>query len=85
MAGESPDVWKEEEGSVLPKGNNSDGFNQLKNVSSMSIFLKLCETYLLEQLREEVELPPNQFDGTQGARTKTPTGGPYIRPVRMLG
>ena len=44
LHGRWPAAWKREEGTVIPKQTNPESPDQLRNVSCMSIFVKLCET-----------------------------------------
>ena len=68
--GRWPAIWKEEEGSLIPKKTMPESFGELRNVSCTSIFSKLAETYLLDRLREETDLEETQFGGQKGSSTE---------------
>ena len=61
-----PKIWKTEEVSVIPKTGWPEDYRQCRNVSCTSIYAKLCETYLLDQLYEEVPPEICQFGGLRG-------------------
>ena len=65
-----PAIWKCEEGTIIPKNGCLVNFDESTLITSTSIFSKLCELYLLEQLCEEVSLPRDQFGGQPGAGTE---------------
>ena len=67
--GSWPDIWKEEEGTVIPKCSLPEGFGQLRNISCTSIFSKICESFLLDWLLEEIPFNPTQFGARKGAGT----------------
>jgi hypothetical protein len=68
--GDWPEIWKTVEDTVIPKKGMPDSFDQCRNISCSSIFSKLCETYLLESLQEEVPLSIQQFGGIKGSGTE---------------
>ena len=64
-----PQLWKEEEGSVIPKKSTPTNLSECRNISSTSIFSKLCETYMMKMLTTEVVLNSKQFGGVKGLGT----------------
>ena len=64
-----PEVWSEEEVSIIPKTHNPDSFDACRNVSCTSLFSKLCESFVLDRMQEEVSLAETQFGGVKGTGT----------------
>ena len=64
---EWPSIWSQEEVSIIPKGQNVTDYSGCRNISCTSIFSKLCETFLLEDLTAEVTLTGPQFGGIKGS------------------
>lgn len=65
-----PTLWKAEEVTIIPKCLHPASLDQTRNISCTSVFSKLAESYLLERLNREVELPQEQFGGKQGMGTE---------------
>ena len=61
-----PAIWRQEEVSVIPKTGWPESYDQCRNVSCTSIYSKLCESFLLDQLYEEIEPEPHQYGGLKG-------------------
>ena len=61
-----PRIWKVEEVTVIPKGSWPTEYEGCRNVSCTSVFSKLCETFFLDQLHEEIPPEPHQFGGLKG-------------------
>ena len=61
-----PDIWKQEEVTIIPKTTRPDSLDQTRNISCTSILSKLAETLLLSKLAEEVTLGPDQYGGKKG-------------------
>ena len=49
-----PSLWKVVKETVIPKKETPESYDQCQNISCSSMFLKLCESFLLDQLQEEV-------------------------------
>ena len=64
-----PAIWRAEEVTVIPKTTTPTDLNQTRNISCTSVFSKLAETFLLEDLNREVALPTNQYGGKKGIGT----------------
>ena len=62
-----PKSWSEEEVSIIPKNANATNYSGCRNISCTSIFSKLCESFLLEDLVAKVKLRGPQFDGMKGS------------------
>ena len=61
-----PAIWKEEEGTIIPKCNHPESLDQTRNINCTSIFSKVCESYLVDWVLEVVDVDPQQF----GARNR---------------
>ena len=64
-----PVNWKREYVTVIPKKKLPEGMKDLRNISCTRFFSKVFETYMLENILEEIELKKNQFGGTKGFST----------------
>ena len=64
-----PGAWRKEEVSVIPKTKNPEDFDGCRNISCTSVFSKLCETYMLDWIYEEVPQEDSQFGGYKGSGT----------------
>ena len=62
-----PSLWKSETVTVIPKCTNPTDMKQLRNLSCTPLFSKVMETFLLDNLKKEVPLPPQQFGGIKGS------------------
>ena len=51
-----PELWKEQEVTVIPKSTMADSYTACRNISCTSVFSKLCEAYMLDDLTDEVKL-----------------------------
>ena len=56
-----PEIWQREEVSVIPKSNNVEDLDGCRNISCTSIFSKLCESFMMDCIHEEVTLTGPQF------------------------
>ena len=54
-----PDMWRQETQTIIPKLPSPDSFDQLRNLSCTNLLSKLLETYVLDKLKEEVQLGKN--------------------------
>ena len=61
-----PTVWKRETVSVIPKNLSPAGLSEMRNISCTPVLSKVMEFFLLERLRSEVKVKPNQFGGIPG-------------------
>ena len=61
-----PTVWKRETVSVIPKNLSPAGLSEMRNISCTPVLSKVMEFFLLERLRSEVTVKPNQFGGIPG-------------------
>ena len=64
-----PSRWKMEEVTVIPKKTMPESLDQCRNISCTSIFSKLAETYMMEEIRQEIKLNENQYGGSLGSGT----------------
>ena len=64
-----PSIWKREEVATLPKNGHPTDMDDCRGVSCTSVFSKLTETFMLEMLRDEIDLEGNQFGGIPGSST----------------
>ena len=55
--------------SAIPKSDEALTMDQLRNLSCTNALSKVLETFVLDRLREEVSLKPNQFGGVRGSGT----------------
>ena len=62
-------IWKIEIITVIPKCNNPENFDQLRNISCTLLVSKIFESYLFSWLREEVDMRRNQYGGEKGCST----------------
>ena len=62
-----PSLWAEEEVSIIPKSSNVTDYSGCRNISCTSVFSKLCESFMLEDLADEVTLRGPQFGGMKGS------------------
>ena len=67
QGGEWPRLWSEEEVSIIPKSSHVEDYNGCRNISCTSVFSKLCETFMMDCLHEEVTLIGPQFRGLKGS------------------
>ena len=65
--GSWPKLWAEEEVSVIPKGANANSYASCRNISCISIFSKLTESYMLDDLNNEVSLSTSQYGAQKGS------------------
>ena len=61
-----PQLWKQEQVTVIPKSSCPDSLSQLRNLSCTPLYSKLLETFVLEDLKSEINLSPAQFGGQKG-------------------
>ena len=64
-----PQIWKNEEVTTIPKHKHAEDFDSCRGISCTSIYSKLTETYMLDCLREEVQVGETQFGGLRGVGT----------------
>ena len=64
-----PAIWKIEIITVIPKCNNPEKSDQLRNISCTLLVSKIFESYLLSWIREEVNTRRNQYGGEKGCST----------------
>ena len=66
-----PKAWRKEEVTVIPKGNSDsvESLDNCRNISCTSIFSKLLESYMLDDIQSEVSLESNQYGGQRGCGT----------------
>ena len=66
MGGKWPKLWSQEEVTILPKTSSPASYDECRNVSCTSLFSKLCESFMLEMIHEEIQPEPHQFGGRRG-------------------
>ena len=59
-------IGKREEVTIIPKNNWPSGYEECRNITCTSIFSKFCETFLLDQLYEEIPPEIHQFGRLKG-------------------
>lgn len=64
-----PIAWKREYVTIIPKKKLPEEMKDLRNISCTRFFSKVFETYVLENILEEIELKKNQYGGTKGCST----------------
>ena len=62
-SGQWPRSWKTEHLTIIPKTPNPSSLAECRNISCTSIFSKILEGQVLEQLRKELAPDPNQYGG----------------------
>ena len=62
-----PSIWKLAEETIIPKKESPESLDECRNISCTSVFSKLCESYLLEDLQKEVTLSVSQYGGIKGS------------------
>ena len=65
-----PAIWKKEFVTVIPKKTNPRSLGDLRNISCTMLASKMYESYILDWLKEEVSLRPNQYGGIKGLSTE---------------
>ena len=58
-----PAMWKEETVVVIPKTSAPDSLNDLRNLSCTPLFSKIMEFFVLEHIKSQIKLRPNQYGG----------------------
>ena len=61
-----PKLWKKEEVTIIPKATHPSGLGQTRNISCTTIYSKLAESFMLDELKKEVSLSRQQFGGKKG-------------------
>ena len=61
-----PKAWKTEYLTVIPKNPNPGDLSECRNISCTALFSKVMENQLLQQLRQELVVDPEQFGGAKG-------------------
>ena len=64
-----PIAWKKEYVTVIPKKRMPEGLKDLRNISCTRFFSKVFESYMLQNILEEIEIKSNQFGGVKGCST----------------
>ena len=64
-----PISWKREYVTVIPKKKMPEGLKDLRNISCTRFFSKVFESYIMENILEEITLKRNQFGGVKGCST----------------
>lgn len=65
-AGIWPESWRLETQTAIPKKDEATDFDMLRNLSCTNSLPKIMESFVLENLRSEVQPRMNQFDGIKG-------------------
>ena len=61
-----PSEWKREFVTPIPKKSTPETQNDLRNISCTALVSKVYKSYVLQWLKEEVSVKPNQFGGEKG-------------------
>ena len=64
-----PCCWKKEFVTVIPKKPSPQGLGDLRNISCTLLASKVFESFVLDGLKLEVKLRPNQYGGVRGLST----------------
>ena len=64
-----PTCWKREFVTVIPKKQNPEAIGDLRNISCTLLASKVFESFVLDKLKTEVKLRPNQYGGVRGLST----------------
>ena len=64
-----PKVWSSEEVTTIPKTRDPEDFNQCRGISCTSIYSKLAEVFMLDILREKIDVGNEQYGGLRGVGT----------------
>ena len=65
-----PNVWRREEVTIIPKGSSvPQDYDSCRNITCTSVFSKLCETYMIDWIMEEIAQEESQFGGFKGSGT----------------
>ena len=67
VGGYWPSEWKKEHLTIIPKTPNPADLSECRNISCTSIFSKVLEGVLLQNLRKELVPDPAQYGGTPGS------------------
>ena len=65
-----PVCWKKEFVTVIPKNSSPSKLTDLRNISCTMLASKMYESYVLDWLKGEVKLRPNQYGGVKGMGTE---------------
>ena len=65
-----PEIWKIEEVTIIPKTSHPTTLDETRNISCTSIFSKLAEEFMLQELQKDVRLSECQFGGRKGCGTE---------------
>ena len=65
-----PTLWKQETVHLIPKNSSPASLSELRNLSCTPLFSKLMESFVLEQLKGEINLSSNQYGGMKGCSTE---------------
>ena len=63
ITGYWPSSWKTEHLTIIPKNPNPASLSECRNISCTSIFSKILEGVVLQQLRSELLPDPSQYGG----------------------
>ena len=61
-----PAAWKEETMVIIPKTSNPTEYSELRNLSCTALFSKILESYIIDDLKNELVGDSNQFGSTKG-------------------
>ena len=64
---EWPTIWKRETITVIPKSPAPTSLSELRDLSCTPLFSKLLERFILEELKKETKLSPDQYGGIRGS------------------
>ena len=64
-----PRCWKKEFVTIIPKKTNPESLGDLRNISCTMLASKMYESYMLDWMKEEVQLRRNQYGGVKGLGT----------------
>ena len=80
-----PLIWSSEEVTTIPKVKNPESFDQCRGISCTSIFSKLAESFMLDQMQEELGVANNQYGGLRGHTSLEKVLTATKSPMSMLG
>ena len=79
-----PTAWKKEYLTIIPKTPRPGSLAECRNISCTSFLSKVLEGVLLEKLRQELVLDPDQFGGAKGCGAEHMMVELWDRVLRVL-
>ena len=64
-----PELWKREYQTVIPKKASPSDFNELRNLSCTNFFSKILESFVVDSIKNEINISELQYGGMKGCGT----------------